>query len=64
MISIHNMSGVRVDGMFALSWVPVHPAAPAVASVHRAGWAPAAVNPQLKRRTAAATFTSVKRGTT
>jgi hypothetical protein len=63
MISIHGMSGVRVDGMFALSWVPVHPAAPAVASVHRAGWAPAAVNPQLKRRTTA-TSRSVKRGTT
>jgi hypothetical protein len=37
---------------------------PAVASAHRAGWALTAVNPQYKRRTAAATSTSVKRGTT
>ncbi|GAS93125.1 uncharacterized protein RMCC_0091 [Mycolicibacterium canariasense] len=64
MINIHAMSGVRVDGMYALSWVPVHPAAPAVASAHRAGSAPAAANPQLKRRTAAATPRSVNRGTT
>lgn len=61
MINIHAVSGVAVDGMSVRSLLPVQPAAPAV---HRAGWAPAVANPQLKRRTAAATPRSVKRGTT
>lgn len=64
MNSIQEMSGVRVDGRFASSLGAGHPVMPVVASAHRAGWALAAINPQYKRRTAAATSTSVTRGTT
>lgn len=64
MISNQAFSGVRADAV-AMSLFPwlTSSVMPAVASAHRAGWALAAIDPQHKRRTAAATSTSVKRGT-
>ena len=69
MLKIQGTSGVHADAvaMSVLSGAAFHsgmPVMPAVASAHRAGWALTAVDPQYKRRTAAATSTSVKRGTT
>jgi hypothetical protein len=70
MLNIQGTSGVHADAvaMSVLSGAAFHPGMPVMpvmpAVAHRAGWALTAVNPQYKRRTAAATSTSVKRGTT
>ena len=65
MLSINAFSGVGVAGV---SWTPRVPAAataehPAFMA-HAAAGAAAAISPQRKRRTAAATGPSVDRGTT
>ncbi|MHA3023097.1 hypothetical protein ACXPWS_22905 [Mycobacterium sp. BMJ-28] len=65
MIFTSAFSGVHAGAAAkpSMQW-SFHPAAPVVASAHRAGWALTAINPQYKRRTAAATSTSVSWGTT
>jgi hypothetical protein len=65
MSNMNTFSGVRVSGV---SWTLHVPAAAAAAhpayKAHAAAGAAAAISPQPKRRTAAATGMSVDRGTT
>jgi len=64
MLSINTFKGVGVAGVSWSLHVPAAAAEHPAHMAHAAAGATAAISPQRKRRTAAATGTSVDRGTT
>ncbi len=64
MLSINTSSGVGVAGVSWTLRVPAAAAEHPAYMAHAAAGAAAAISPQRKRRTAAATEPSVDRGTT